>query len=112
MQSAIWRICFFEWVRGLRGFGLMCSSSTGLTGRMKAGEDGFWGLSVYSRPSDRRHCWMGFLFDNMEQLLLNAELARKKIWRDPDDGFLRGSALQKPHPSGVPPSLWRYLAKY
>src|SRR5215475_7684728 len=26
--------------------------------------------------------------------------------------ILRGSALQKPHPSGVTPSLWRYLAKY
>src|SRR5262245_22819783 len=110
MQSAIWRICFFECVRGLRGFGLMCSSGTALTGRMRAGEDGFWRLPVCSRPSDRRQCWMGFLFDRMGQLLLNAELARKKIWRDPAMDFYEALHC-RPHPSGVPPSLWRYLGR-
>src|SRR5262249_20241776 len=82
MQSAIWRICFLECVRGLRGLGLMCSSSTALTGRMRAGEDGLWRLPVCSRPSDRRHCWTGFVFDRMGWLLLYSDLARKKIWRD------------------------------
>src|SRR5262245_43431749 len=85
MLSAIWRICFLECVRGLRVFGLMCSSGKALTGRMRSGEGGFWRLR--SRPSDRRQCWMGFLFDRMGQLLLNAELARKKIWRDPAMDF-------------------------